>query len=223
MRRAILYVHGKGGSPDEAARFGQLFPGRVVMGLNYRSDTPWETREEIRVAVGALARECDRMSLIANSIGAYYAMNAGIGDRLEHAYLISPVLDMERLILDRMRRAGVDEETLRRMGTVPTDSGEALSWTYLTYVREHPVEWGVPTDILIGGADALLPREAAETFAATHSATLTVMENGEHWFHTQEQLRFLDRWLEKCRKSPRKRSEKNDSSLKYENKNKTNS
>lgn len=119
MRRAILYVHGKGGSPDEAARFGQLFPSRVVMGLNYRSDTPWETREEIRVAVGALARECDRISLIANSIGAYYAMNAGIGDRLEHAYLISPVLDMERLILDRMRRAGVDEETLRRMGTVP--------------------------------------------------------------------------------------------------------
>ena len=44
MRRAILYVHGKGGSPDEAARFGQLFPGRVVMGLNYRSDTPWDTR-----------------------------------------------------------------------------------------------------------------------------------------------------------------------------------
>ena len=175
------------------------------------------------MAVGALARECDRMSLIANSIGAYYAMNAGIGDRLEHAYLISPVLDMERLILDRMRRAGVDEETLRRMGTVPTDSGEALSWTYLTYVREHPVEWGVPTDILIGGADALLPRETAEKFAATHSATLTVMENGEHWFHTQEQLRFLDRWLEKCRKSPRKRSEKNDSGLKYENKNKTNS
>lgn len=85
------------------------------------------------------------------------------------------------------------------------------------------MEWGVPTDILIGGADALLPREAAEKFAATHSATLTVMENGEHWFHTQEQLRFLDRWLEKCRKSPRKRSEKNDSGLKYENKNKTNS
>ncbi len=220
MRSAILYVHGKGGSPEEAARFGQLFPSRAVMGLDYRSETPWETREEIRVAVGALARECDRVSLIANSIGAYYAMNAGIDDKLDRAYLISPILDMERLILDMMRRAGVDEETLREKGTVPTDFGEVLSWEYLTYVREHPIEWNVRTDILIGGADAMLPREVAEQFAATHSATLTVMENGEHWFHTQEQLRFLDRWLARCKKATvRSKTSSSRSEIKNENKN----
>ena len=26
-------------------------------------------------------------------------------------------------------------------------------------------------------------------------ATLTVMEGGEHWFHTEEQMDFLDRWI----------------------------
>lgn len=26
-------------------------------------------------------------------------------------------------------------------------------------------------------------------------ARLTVMENGEHWFHTAEQLAFLDGWV----------------------------
>lgn len=201
MRGAILYVHGKGGDSTEAARFGPLFPNCAVMGLDYRSDTPWGTGEEIRVAVRALVRECGQVSLIANSIGAYYAMNAGVGAQIERAYLISPVLDMERLILDLMRRAGVDEATLRERGTVPTDSGEVLSWEYLSYVREHPIEWNVRTDILWGSEDALIPRETVEAFVREHPATLTVMQGGEHWFHTKEQLRFLDRWLERCKKA----------------------
>ena len=32
-------------------------------------------------------------------------------------------------------------------------------------------------------------------FAEKHNALLTVMENGEHWFHTEEQMRFLDGWI----------------------------
>ena len=201
MLGAILYIHGRGGNPDEAAHFGPLFPNYAVMGLNYRSDTPWETKEEIRVAVAALVRERERVSLIANSIGAYYAMNAGIDAMLERAYLISPVTDMERMIRDLMRQANVDEETLRERGTIPTESGEVLSWEYLNYVREHPLKWNVRTDILRGSGDTLVPQETVEAFARAHSATLTVMKNGEHWFHTQEQMRFLDRWIERCKKT----------------------
>ena len=26
---------------------------------------------------------------------------------------------------------------------------------------------------------------------------LTILENGEHWFHTEEQISFLDSWFEK--------------------------
>ena len=29
--------------------------------------------------------------------------------------------------------------------------------------------------------------------------TLTVMRNGEHWFHTEEQMKFLDEWINKSR------------------------
>ena len=28
-----------------------------------------------------------------------------------------------------------------------------------------------------------------------HQVSLTVMEGGEHWFHTEEQMRFLDEWI----------------------------
>ena len=32
-------------------------------------------------------------------------------------------------------------------------------------------------------------------FAAGISAPLTVMPGGEHWFHTPEQMAFLDDWI----------------------------
>ena len=34
-------------------------------------------------------------------------------------------------------------------------------------------------------------------FAGEHKAELTVMAHGEHWFHTDEQMRFLDDWIRK--------------------------
>ena len=43
--------------------------------------------------------------------------------------------------------------------------------------------------------DNLTSRETVRRFAREHNASLTVMEKGEHWFHTAEQMRFLDEWI----------------------------
>lgn len=77
------------------------------------------------------------------------------------------------------------------------DIGEDLSWEYLSYVRSHPIEWRVPTQILYGSKDHLMSIETITDFALKHNATLTVMESGEHWFHTEEQMLFLDNWIKK--------------------------
>ena len=37
--------------------------------------------------------------------------------------------------------------------------------------------------------------ETIRDFAKKHHAALTIMEGGEHWFHTQEQMLFLDDWI----------------------------
>ena len=66
---------------------------------------------------------------------------------------------------------------------------------YLRYVREHPVRWNAPTRILFGGRDPLTDIGTVAAFAEAHGAALTVMEEGEHWFHTREQMRFLDDWI----------------------------
>ena len=39
--------------------------------------------------------------------------------------------------------------------------------------------------------------ETVRAFAEQHDAVLIVMENGEHWFHTDEQMQFLDDWIRK--------------------------
>ena len=69
---------------------------------------------------------------------------------------------------------------------------------YLTYVREHPIHWAIPTQILYAGRDNLTSRQTVIAFAQAHRAGLTVMEDGEHWFHTPQQLAFLDAWLTGC-------------------------
>lgn len=53
--------------------------------------------KEIRIAVEELKSKYENVILIANSIGAFFCMNAGIDNMIQKAYLISPVVDMEKL------------------------------------------------------------------------------------------------------------------------------
>lgn len=78
---------------------------------------------------------------------------------------------------------------------IETSFGETLSWEYLCYVREHPVVWNIPTKILYGDKDNLTSYETMSDFASKMGISLTVMNNGEHWFHTDEQMNFLDDWI----------------------------
>ena len=94
-----------------------------------------------------------------------------------------------------MMWAGISEETLREKKEIATNFGETLSWEYLCYVRENPIEWIIPTQILYGSTDNLTTLETMEEFATKTGATITVMDGGEHWFHTEEQMNFLDRWI----------------------------
>ena len=198
MKKLVLYIHGQGGTASESAHYQPLFPGREVIGLAYQGTTPWEAGREILGAVTEAKSSYDRILLIANSIGAYFSMNAGIDGLIDRACFISPIVDMERLIRNMMKWANVTEERLKTEGVIATSFGENLSWAYLCYVREHPIKWAAPTRILYGSRDNLTDYETVAAFAKAHHAKLTVMETGEHWFHTEEQMQFLDEWIRAC-------------------------
>lgn len=201
-----LFVHGQGGNKTEAAAFAALAAptGWQVLGIDLPEHgdrtgetdfTPWQVVPELQTVLAYLQQHWQGVRLRANSIGAYFSMLAFAGATIEKALFVSPIVDMERLICDMMRWAGVGEQRLRREGEIATDFGETLSWRYLAYAREHPVaQWDVPTEILYAGGDNLTARETVDGFARRFGCGVTVMENGEHWFHTPEQLSVLEQW-----------------------------
>ena len=114
---------------------------------------------------------------------------------IEKAMFISPIVDMEKLILNIMIWSNVTEEELHKEKVIETSFGETLSWEYLSYVRSHPINWHIPTNILYAENDYLTSLETITNFAHKLGASLTVMNNGEHWFHTEEEMAFLDNWF----------------------------
>lgn len=200
MKRLIIYVHGKGGNADEAEHYKSLFPESDVIGFDYKSQNPWEAKKEFPAFFDLHAKNYSSVILIANSLGAFFSMLSLADKRIDKSFLISPVVDMEKLICNMMIWANVSERELKEKREIHTDFGETLSWEYLCYVRENPIRWNIPTCILYGENDNLTSLETISNFASKTGAKLTVMKNGEHWFHTKEQMDFLDEWIKSaCR------------------------
>lgn len=198
MKKTVIYLHGKGGSAEEAEFYRPLFPGWEVTGFDYRARTPREAKEELLSFFDKTVNPGDPVILIAVSLGAFLAMHALSGRSISLALLISPVADMEGLILNMMAAAGVSEDELRKRSEIPTSFGETLSWDYLCYVREYPLNRNFPCEILYGEKDSLISYEAVSAFARRIGAGLTVMKDGEHWFHTDAQKEFLASWIARC-------------------------
>ena len=189
MSLTLIYIHGQYGSPEEAEHYRALFPGCEVIGFDYRAQTPWEAEREFAEyfdglrctersagscgSTGASGQSARSIGIIANSIGAFYAMCALADRDIAAAYFISPIVDLERI------------------------EGVTLDEEHLRYVRQHPIDWRVPTHILYGENDNLTSLATISDFVRRTGATLEVMPGGEHWFHTPEQMAFLDGWIKR--------------------------
>lgn len=197
MKKLIIYIHGKEGSFQEAERFSNFCVGYDVFGIDYDVYLPWVVHPKIKTCYDELKNTYANVSIIAESIGAYFAMYALQNCSIEKAYLISPILDMEKLIMDMMQWASITEKELYERGEIATNFGETLSWNYLKFVRENPIVWHIATEILYAEHDNLTSRKTVDTFVNNHDAGLTIMKDGEHWFHTDEQVDFLNKWIKR--------------------------
>jgi len=194
MNKTVIYIHGLGGSACEAEHYAPLFPSLKVTGFDYRAETPWQARDEFPAFARKTSADGSPLILIANSIGAYFAMQSLCGSGLvEKAVFISPVIDMEGLILGMMRREGISENELRQKEKIITSSGETLSWEYLQFARLNPARWDTPALVIYGENDNITGPQTVTDFARAAGAELAVMKGAEHWFHTAEQMDFIDR------------------------------
>lgn len=205
--RVWLFLHGKQDRKEEGLDFAELAcpKGWQVLSIDMPEHgqrqgspeklVPWTVAPELKAVMNYARSRWPQVALRANSIGAWFAMQAFAIAPPVRSLFVSPILDMAELIRSMMGWAGVTEADLEARGEIATAFGETLSWRYWQYALDHPItRWDSPTAVLYGGADNLTPRRTAEAFVARFHADLTAMEDGEHWFHPPEQLDVLRRW-----------------------------
>lgn len=210
-KQLFLYIHGQGGNKEEAANFSEIVCQRGFQVLSIdlpehgeRKDEtgisfdPWHAVYELKNVMSYAKNNWESISLFANSIGAWFSMLSFADETLDKCLLLSPVVDMKALVSKMMTWANVSETQLQQEKIIPTNFGQTLSWEYWTYILEHPImKWSFPTAILYGEKDLLVDRDCIESFSNKFKCNLTIMENGEHWFYTDNQLKFMSEWVKK--------------------------
>ncbi len=157
---------------------------------------PDECVRELQVMYSYAAARAEAVSLFGCSMGAYFQLLAFANAAIDRVWFLSPVTDMQRVIDNLMAYCRVTPAQLKEKVFIDNDI-EPLYFPYYEYVREHPVtHWGHKTCILRGENDTLAEFERVRRFADDFGCELTQQKDGEHWFHTEEQLQFFRDWLE---------------------------
>lgn len=148
-------------------------------------------------AVMEFARtQAQDISLFGCSIGAYFSLLAYQNETLRQALFLSPVVDMERIIQNMMMWFSISESRLQTEQEIGTPIGQTLYWDYYCYVKEHPIiQWAKKTAILYGTNDEICPADTVTNFTNRFGCQLTTLAQGEHFFHSPEQLSCYRKWL----------------------------
>jgi len=127
VKNAVIYIHGKYGTAKEAEYYTKFFNKADVIGFEYTSEYPWDFQKEFSVFIDNIYTKYKKISIIANSIGAYFTMVSLANKNIEKAFFISPIIDMEKLITNMMFLENITEEELYEKKEIKTSFEETLS------------------------------------------------------------------------------------------------
>lgn len=203
-----VFVHGKMSKKEEAEGVADIATQRNIQVLSFDLPEHGERINEGRAcsvqnAVEDLTHVMEYVNchwgtvgLFASSLGAYFSLVAYKDIHFFRCLFLSPILDMETLIQSMMQWFNVSEKELEEKQEIETPMGEKLSWDYYQYVRQHSIEkWPPETFILYGEKDALTPRTVLEAFENRFQCHVDIVKDGEHYFHTEEQVERLRAWI----------------------------
>ena len=174
--KVFLFVHGLHGRKEEALGFAEVAvpKGYQVLGIDLPVERkPWEVLPLLNEVCDYLYENWQSVSVRANSIGSWFSLLAFQNMKVEQALLVSPILDMKRFI-----------------ELMPQREDDYYEW-----VVSNPItSWNAPTYILRPQIDLIVSDTVGRDFISQHQCQVTIMPDGEHWFHTPEQLVFLKAW-----------------------------
>ena len=136
------------------------------------------------------------INLWACSMGAYFSLLAYKDYNIKKCLFLSPVVNMKVIIDNMMLWSNTTEKELEEKREIKTDFGQTLYWDYYEYVKNNPItKWNKKTSVLYGNKDNLQDENIIKDFCNKFNCELSILENGEHYFHTEEQLNFYKNWL----------------------------
>ena len=138
------------------------------------------------------------INLWACSMGAYFSLLAYKDENIRNSLFLSPVVNMKVIIDNMMLWNNTTEKELEEKQEIKTDFGQTLYWDYYLYVKENPItNWNKKTYILYGNKDNMQDENIIKNFSKNFSCKLSILEDGEHYFHTEKQLDYYKNWLSK--------------------------
>ena len=207
-KKVYIYAHGQGGSKEDAELLASVvckqswqvisfdLPGHGQRRHEPASCDPPRAILESREILSYAKKRWDEVALFAVIIGSWLGLQSFRDEKLSDCLFVSPILDMKYVISNIMRRADVSKERLKQERMILTPVGQPLFWEYWSFVLNNPItKWETPSRILYAENDDITPLYIAKNFAQQFGCTLSVMKNGEHWFHTPQQLDYLRRWI----------------------------
>lgn len=140
----------------------------------------------------------EEINLFACSMGAYFSLLEYKDELINKVIFLSPIVNMNILIENMMKWSNTSIQKLEKEKEIKTDFGQILYWDYYCYVKDNPItKWNKQTYILYGNKDNMQQENIIKNFAKEYKCELNILENGEHFFHTKEQLEYYANWISK--------------------------
>lgn len=205
--RVYLMVHGKMSDKEAAEDFAEIAEKKGYQTISF--DLPkhgereaeearcdiWNGIKDLTVIGEYVFANWQEVNLYGCSLGAFFSLHAYRECNIKKCLFQSPIVDMEYLIEQMMIWFQVSKERLAAEKEIDTPI-DVLSWDYYRYVLEHPVrKWNISTCILCGGKDDLQSGEVMKAFAERFNCNITIAENSEHPFMTEEDGQIVKQWL----------------------------
>lgn len=138
----------------------------------------------------------NQINIFACSMGVYFSLLAYQNEKIDLCLFLSPVVNMNYIIDNMMSSCSVTEKELEERKEIKTDFGQTLYWDYYLYVKNNPIEaWNKKTFILYGSNDNMQSEKLIKEFSMKNNINLDILENGEHFFHKKEELKYYNDWI----------------------------
>ena len=154
--------------------------------------------KDLKLILEYAKKNYNEINLWACSMGAFFSLLAYKDEDINQCVFLSPVVNMKVIIDNMMLWSNITEDELREKQEIKTDFGQTLYCDYYEYVKNNPIiNWNKRTTILYGNKDNLQDESIIKEFCNQFNCELSILENGEHYFHTEEQIKFYKNWIDR--------------------------